>query len=423
MDVSSNCQNTNQDFDNFKKEVSDLILFQQIMTENWSNANDEENIINDLLLTSEIKEKYLPNKLLFAEFLHSIRRFLDSHPDSYQFIEKILFLIINEIRSTFISNELYTIFFWNRNILLFFYENECINIESLKQYSDFFKFYYFYPEFYEKKINFFIKTSKLYENLMQQFSTPTSPYRYDIDEDQIKSFKKRRQINHSDEKVAQIIRNDDFESFMKYISSTNLNFNTRIKKSAFESNSLLFFEPTLFEYSCFFQSINIFRFIFLNNGEISKNLAKFAVAGGSYEIIHLLETKKVVFDDDCLITAIEYHRNDIADYLIDNYQLLNQTSTDKILKACIRSYNFTFLINYIENNSSIIKNLANIEFILNEACQNSIFHLVKFALSFTNININQINEKSGVFFFIFYFIMLHFIVLLSVEIVNLLNFY
>ena len=400
MDDSSTEKIASEEFQQFKEDVSDLIQFQQFMNENWANETDIENMINESLLISEIKQVHLQDKLLFTELLHCIRRFLDTHPDSFSFIEKLLTPILNEIRTTFLSNELYSIFFWNRNILLFFYEHECINIESLEQFSDFFKFYYFYPEFFEKDLKFFEKTSKLYENLMHQFSTPTSSYQYDIDKNKIEAFKKRRRINHSDEKIAQIIRDDDFESFTKYISSTNLDFNAKLKKSAFESNALLFFEPTLFEYSCFFQSINIFRFIFLKNGEITKDLSKYAIAGGNYEIIHLLETKNAVFDEECLITAISYHHNDIAEYLIDNNQSLNQISIEKILKTCIQSYNFTFLINFIERNSLIIENQIYNEFILNEACQNSFFHLINFLLTFKNININKINEKSGILLYI-----------------------
>lgn len=380
-------------YEQLKEEMSDLIQFQQILIENWNKNKDEENIIQNLLLTPEIKEKYLQDKLLFTEFLHSIRRFLDTRPDSFPFIEKVLFQIITEIRTTFFSNELYTIFFWNRNILLFLYEHECITIESLRQYSDFFKFYYFYPEFYEKDFQFFEKTSKKYENLMLPFSNSKS-YHYGTDENNLNAFKIKRRINHSDEKIAQIIRNDDIDSFIKYISSTNLNLNTKLKKSAFESNSLLFFEPTLFEYSAFFQSLNIFRFIFIKNGEITSNLAKYAIAGGNYEIIHLLETKNVVFDDECLITAIIYHHDDIIEYLIENYDLLNQIPIEKVIRNCIQSYNFSFLLNFIENTSNKFFN----EYFLNEACQNGIFHLVKIILDFPNIDINKINEKTGIFF-------------------------
>ena len=48
---------------------------------------------------------------------------------------------------------------------------------------------------------------------------------------------------------------------------------------------------------------------------ISKFIHKYAIIGGNYEIIHILEENNIEFNSDSITTAIQYHQNEILNYL------------------------------------------------------------------------------------------------------------
>ena len=90
--------------------------------------------------------------------------------------------------------------------------------------------------------------------------------------------------------------------------------------------------------------------------EFPIKLKNFAVAGGNYEIIHILEQssnnfkgenkKAFLFDQETLEIAIEFHRNDLIEYLIDSSELHFDS---KSLYFSIISNNFILLNKYIQN--------------------------------------------------------------------------
>ena len=125
--------------------------------------------------------------------------------------------------------------------------------------------------------------------------------------------------------LAEIIRKDDIDSFIQIVSQSGENFdiNQRKKSTIFERSSLLFHNPTLIQYSAFFNSIKIFKYLLLNNAKIESSsndyysLADYAVAGGSIEIIHILEQKGIELYNSIPI-SIKYYQNDIFQYILDN---------------------------------------------------------------------------------------------------------
>ena len=125
--------------------------------------------------------------------------------------------------------------------------------------------------------------------------------------------------------LAEIIQKDDIDSFIQIVSQIGENFdiNQRIKSTIFERNSILLHNPTLIQYSAFFNSIKIFKYLLLNNAKIESSnndyysLADYAVAGGSIEIIHILEQKGIELYNSIPI-SIKYYQNDIFQYILDN---------------------------------------------------------------------------------------------------------
>ena len=95
---------------------------------------------------------------------------------------------------------------------------------------------------------------------------------------------------------------------------------SKIPQSIFETNSFLFEkEPFLIEYAAFFGSIQIIRYLIMNNAKIPPSIWLYAIHSKNAELIHLIEEQKVLPIDktyvECFIESIKCHHNDFADYL------------------------------------------------------------------------------------------------------------
>ena len=70
--------------------------------------------------------------------------------------------------------------------------------------------------------------------------------------------------------------------------------------------------------TCFCGSLKILKYLIINNVKITKQAILKAFRNGSEEVIEFLHQKGYPFTN-CLETAIRYHHNDIAKWLVDNY--------------------------------------------------------------------------------------------------------
>lgn len=147
-------------------------------------------------------------------------------------------------------------------------------------------------------------------------------------------FYKFRREGKNQRQICNIIRNDDITSLQNLLSTTTINLNDTITPSLFERFEIINQkDATFIEYAAFFGSIKIFKFLIMNKVIIPSNLAKFAIAGGNYEIIHLCEEKNLSFDD-CLSIAIQYKQDEIVEYLLNNYEL-----TSDLYEIAFKSFN------------------------------------------------------------------------------------
>ena len=96
---------------------------------------------------------------------------------------------------------------------------------------------------------------------------------------------------------------------------------------------------SLIEYAAFFCAIDVFKYLLLKGAVLSENLASCSVAGGHYEIIHILEQNGIKFNTtDLLNVAIEYHRNDIVEYMVETLEV--DFSPESLVK-CLKCYNIS----------------------------------------------------------------------------------
>ena len=190
-----------------------------------------------------------------------------------------------------------------------------------------------------------------------------------------------------------IIRNDSIGDFITYVKRSGMSLKTKIKTSIYETNPyLLSKNPSLIEYTAFFGSIQIFRYLYKNNVKLTPSLWIYAIHGFDPEIIYILESKNIKPKDqtyvECLIEAIECHHNDLVNYIKTNYIKKQGNIDDLIFQKSIRSYNYSLF------SDNLFTRISFFNF-----CRFDYFFLVKQYLMSKKHDINiEINEKMYYYF-------------------------
>lgn len=148
--------------------------------------------------------------------------------------------------------------------------------------------------------------------------------------------------DNSNDEILKIFYNDDFEEFQKLISQSNFNM-----KMCIDNDKLI-------DVAAKHSSLRIFKFLILEKAEITDKTCINACIGGNLEIIRILSQQKAKFND-CYSKCIEYHHNDIADWLHMNHEVEMIKLID-----CMKFCNFQAACFCIENGFDI--NAKDIEY-------------------------------------------------------------
>lgn len=355
-----------------KKEVQELLL-------NFIDSIDDDKV--EILKLSEIIEN---NKIELKEFLYLITNISENHhryPSLFPKIEQILLIFKESIKQNFSNYEIFQIFKNNKKILLFLIKEKLFEIDPKicnilisYQYKNNKYLHYFFPE-----IKPFID-SKLVSQIEKEI--------HEFIQNGFEVFENNRKIGENDLYVCNLIRNDLVEDFIAYTTKSCMNLSSNInRKSIFETNSFLMERtPTLTEYATYFGSIQIFKYLAINNVQLKPSLWEYAVYSNNAEIIHLLEEHKVKCNDYCMCfnDSIKCHHNNIATYIKENYINYYINTNNGIMY-----YNYTFFPKY-ENICSFFAS----------SCKYNHQTFVEVFLYSTEIIININNNK--ILFFVFF---------------------
>ncbi|OHT08526.1 hypothetical protein TRFO_22957 [Tritrichomonas foetus] len=304
-------------------------------------SKDKIKEINDYIISSTLLNK----KKTLISLLRIFNVVVQCRPKSLTFIKTLIESISDKIQLFLKSEELYLIFN-HMSIIVFLHDMDLIDFETIYNYShrsdEVFAFFYYSIKLHD--LSYFrtrisLGRSKIMKLISKDRYLPDSYYHFQYC---------LEGVNHSE--IAKIIRDDDILSFQAIISQTNLPLNSEIPFSIYESNDLIKRKANntqLIEYSAFYGSIHIFKFLIMQMEKLPDNISIFAVAGGCYEIIHILEAHKLLFDEKCVATAVEFHHNDIYDYLLTKYDITKIVS-NSFFPSILR-YNIDIFLNSINN--------------------------------------------------------------------------
>lgn len=172
------------------------------------------------------------------------------------------------------------------------------------------------------------------------------------------------------------IKTDDFESFQKILSNLNLSIDSKISESTLENFYFYPHEVPIIEYAMEFNAINIFKFLVIQNVNLTDNLVFGSIQSTNYEIIHVIESKmNDKFKENALKSSLESWNGDMTEYVLNNYEyefLYENDAYDEkndmlieIIYQTFSSFNFIFLQSTVlpflrKNPSFVSKNIYEI---------------------------------------------------------------
>ena len=394
-------------------ELQNYLTEQKELLDNFHQFIQEENDSEEdfLNLISYIKtKKYDENLEEFKLILYIINDISNNHhryPTFFDKIEKIITYFSEQIKQNFPNYELFNIFQNNKKILYLLFQNKIILVDSnianliLNKCNIFTKYQINY--FNSDKISFNkyfehkIKNTKNYDHyffpdikpfVYKGNLTQIEKYLLQQSENSFQKFEYNRKIGENDSYICILIRQDSIKEFIIYVNKNNLSLSSEVPDSIFETNPFLMKKPaTIIQYAAFFGSIQIFKYLQLNQVKLEPSLWLYAIHSNNPEIIQILVENKIKPNDqsylECFLESIKCHHNDIANYIKDNF-ISNEVKVDK---NNFISNHVAFGFHY--HNYEFVQNFKDYQFIFYYSCLYYDISIVKILLSTKAIDLNQ----------------------------------
>ena len=309
------------------------------------NSDNDDNSFQQLIdiFNNQEEDKF---RTKIEEFLQLISIIADNHHREETFFTRIFQIIQNykeKIEQTFSNIELFNMFQNNKKILLYLFKNKIILIDD-QIYTEIVSktdkngnrfCHFFYPEIKE-----FHDHEEIIENIKKDILL-INPNIFD-------HFEENREKGENDSYICSLFREDSVQEFISYVNRSNIQLNSEVKCSIFETNSFLnkHLHTTLIEYSAFFGSIQIFRFLLMNKVQLKPSLWLYSIHSNNAELIHLLESYEILpmngMYNGCLIESIKCHHNAIAEYIDNNLLTKTGKQNSYILSNIMKYHNYSY---------------------------------------------------------------------------------
>ena len=321
----------------FQDLLKKLNEFSQLVLNILDNNSGSEELFQNLthfIDDHNIRQEKSDLKLI----LHTISNISNNHYRTSNFfskIERILQLFSNEIKNFYTNFEIFSIFKENKRILLFLFEEKIITpdkkifqVITSEEYRDKNFHVYFLPEF-----NAFYDQKALNDIQSENKIDYKSP-----------SFLENRKIGENESPACLLIRNDSVDQFISQFGKKKSSW---LSKDVTES-VLYQKDPSFIEYSAFFGSVKIFKYLLKEKKKIDNSILSLAIHGKNVEIIDLIaEQFKIKASDmalvECFVETLKTFHNELTVYLFDKY-FKNPLIKKKLSTNCLKYYNFISFI-------------------------------------------------------------------------------
>lgn len=345
-----------------------------------NSTNEEENYEN---FKNYIKDHNIyKEKNEFKELLILLLKISNNHFRSHSFFNKIKRILIDfkdEIQLKFTNFEIFNFFHRNKQAILFLIEKRIIKIdESIFNIMKKVKYKNFcFLEFFYLEIESFL-SPQIKQEIIKKVK--------ELNDNNIEEFDKKRKLGENDDFICHLIRNDLIDEFISQMNQNNLPLSYQIQPSIYETNIFLISNrPSLIQYSAFFGSIQIFKYLYLNGMKTTPILFNYAIHGENPEIIHFLEQNKdkkaVLLFDEYINESIKCHHKEITNYFINKLTKKFNENSINVSVTSLKYHNYFYFPS----------NLCN-ENVFYYLCKYNYINLVKLLLQTKKININCKNN-------------------------------
>ncbi|OHS95391.1 hypothetical protein TRFO_10526 [Tritrichomonas foetus] len=330
---------------------------------------------------------FLNDRQLFRELIYSISKAVVKRPLVLHLYYKILTHLADKIKSFFDSDEILRMI-RIPFLLPKFLEIGVVDISTIIRMSriDFSLFSINAPEIKAADPKFFD----------EQLNLLKPEQRKEIESANFEMDKMHRMNGINIDPIALSIRFNNLDEFKKLLQETQNDVNSQIVISKYELCVMVsdyIKMPTYIEYAAFFGSLDVFKYLVEQNAILSDRLPEFAIAGGNMEILRIIEEKELDFYEACLDAAISFHRNELVDYLVENFEF--KLSIDSIC-SCVEFSNIEILVKTLENVIDINMIDSTGEMPIYYPVEDCHLMILKFFLKIRNIDVNK-RDEYGVF--------------------------
>lgn len=328
--------------------IKEMSIIQNSFQEFFDEDINEDYILEEIM-QNLTKFNILNDQIKIVSFLRFISILSNNHhryPSFYTKIQHLLLQIKDKILQQLTNFEIFSIFKKNKLLLLYLFDSKIIiPDEDIALTITFQKYREMnYPQFFWPGFKTFF-SKELNEKIEQELSENG------IDEE---TLRQKRKIGENDQFICQLIREDSIADFIAFINMKNIPLYMEIKSSIFETNPILMKNKlSLIEYSIFFGSIQIIKYLSLNGVQFKSTHWIYAIHSSDPEIISLLESNgiqhpenEIDHEDNCeyntlLKEAIKCYENESAYYFINNY-IPNQLEIKKTYLKSLKYYNYEY---------------------------------------------------------------------------------
>ena len=173
-----------------------------------------------------------------------------------------------------------------------------------------------------------------------------------------------------------------------FANNPSIDANYKVK---LEKESFIFFvlgkyvSIEMIELSCFMGSIKCFKYLLLNNCNITFDTAYYAVAGGNKEILLIMKEMECPFQF-LLRRSVQHHRHDVTGWILNNYPCQPVP-----LSECILFFNFDAFYFFLRNGATFVED-ESLQSPLHASCQIGHLNLTKRIVEMKYNDINIISK-------------------------------